>query len=284
MASDTLGYRIRRMRPDELRVPVEWAAKEGWNPGRKDAQCYYAADPKGFFLGEIEGEPIACISAVAYANGTGFIGFYIVSPSFRGKGYGIQIWDEAMKYLAGRNVALDGVVAQQENYKKSGFKLAYQNVRYRGQGGKIRFDATGIVPISQVQFESLAKYDLDTFGFPRSEFLKCWIQQPEGAAFAHLSGKELSGYTVLRPCVEGFKIGPLVANSPAIAEKLFAAAMSEAGDRPVFLDPPGVNESALDLVKRYKMKPVFETARMYTKEQPDLPIDRVFGITSFEIG
>ena len=40
------------------------------------------------------------------------------------------IWNAAMDSLAGRNVGLDGVVAQQDNYRKSGFRLAYRNVRF----------------------------------------------------------------------------------------------------------------------------------------------------------
>jgi len=32
------------------------------------------------------------------------------------------------------------------------------------------------------------------------------------------------------------------------------------------------------------MHPVFETARMYTGAIPELPMDRLFGVTSFELG
>jgi len=32
------------------------------------------------------------------------------------------------------------------------------------------------------------------------------------------------------------------------------------------------------------MKPVFETARMYTGAAPDLPLPKLFGVTSFELG
>jgi hypothetical protein len=32
------------------------------------------------------------------------------------------------------------------------------------------------------------------------------------------------------------------------------------------------------------MTPVFETARMYTRQSPELPLNRLFGVTSFELG
>ena len=32
------------------------------------------------------------------------------------------------------------------------------------------------------------------------------------------------------------------------------------------------------------MKPMFETARMYTKGKPNIDLQRVFGVTTFELG
>jgi hypothetical protein len=45
-----------------------------------------------------------------------------------------------------------------------------------------------------------------------------------------------------------------------------------------------VNSEAVDLAKRHNMTVVFETARMYKGESPDLPINRLFGVTTFELG
>ncbi len=53
---------------------------------------------------------------------------------------------------------------------------------------------------------------------------------------------------------------------------------------PFYLDTPEVNRAAVALAKRYNMKVVFETARMYTGKKPDLPLNRLFGVTSFELG
>jgi hypothetical protein len=38
------------------------------------------------------------------------------------------------------------------------------------------------------------------------------------------------------------------------------------------------------LAERHGMSSVFETARMHTKDAPAIAIDRVFGVTSFELG
>jgi GNAT superfamily N-acetyltransferase len=84
----------------------------------------------GFFIGELDGRPIGCISAVAYGDAFGFVGLDIVSPEFRGLGYGLRLGYAALEYTGPRNLGVDGVVAQQENYKRAGFRLAYVNVRF----------------------------------------------------------------------------------------------------------------------------------------------------------
>ena len=99
---------------------ADWAAAEGWNPGLSDAVAFQAADPTGFLVGRLDGEPVGCISVVRYGQAFGFLGFYIMTPKARGKGYGIRIWQAGMKHLAGRMVGLDGVPAQQDNYRKIG--------------------------------------------------------------------------------------------------------------------------------------------------------------------
>jgi GNAT superfamily N-acetyltransferase len=107
----------------EVALTRDWAAAEGWNPGLHDAACFYETAPDGFFLGELDGAPIACLSCVAYDDAFGFVGHYIVRPAFRGQGYGIQLWRVGMAYLGTRNVGLDGVLAQVGNYERSGFAL-----------------------------------------------------------------------------------------------------------------------------------------------------------------
>jgi Acetyltransferase (GNAT) family len=124
--------RIRSMRPDEISIAVDWAAAEGWNPGLADAACFSTVDPDGFLVGELDGAPAATICCVNYGATFAFLGLYIVRKDVRGCGHGLKIWNAALAHAGPRVIGLDGVVAQQQNYKKSGFKFAYANVRYGG--------------------------------------------------------------------------------------------------------------------------------------------------------
>ena len=269
----------------EIEMAIEWAAQEGWNPGRHDAECYFAADPNGFLMGLLSEEPIATISAVKYGESFGFLGLYMVKPEYRGKGYGIQIWNAGMRYLEGRSIGLDGVVAQQDNYKKSGFKLAYRNFRYEGVGGGNSPANAEIIMLSAVPFEAIDSYDRPFFPANRSRFTQSWISQPDCHALGIRQNGKLAGYGVIRSCRSGYKIGPLCADSLQLAESLFLALKSRAKpSAPVFLDVPEVNQAAVALAERHHMKVRFGTARMYTGGIPDIPLNRLFGITSFEIG
>ena len=274
------------MRRDEIDFATALAASEGWNPGLHDAKCFYYVDPHGFLIGLLNGEPIGCISAVSYEGVFGFIGFYVVVPEHRGKGFGMALWRRAMQRLRGHNIGLDGVIAQQSNYNKSGFKLAYRNIRYLGNNlPRPTPDKQNIVPLNRLGFEKLVAFDTRFFPIPRPRFLEAWSRMPDSHALAFVRDDRLVGYGIVRRCQQGFKVGPLFADNEMIADQILLG-LSERlpATEPIFLDIPEVNPLAISLVERYGMTKVFETARMYTGNFPDIEISGVFGVTTFELG
>jgi GNAT superfamily N-acetyltransferase len=277
--------RIRAMRPEEIAIAADWAAAEGWNPGFADAACFATVDREGFLIGELDGEPAATISCVNYDARFSFLGFYIVRPDLRGRGYGLRIWNAAIAHAQGRVIGLDGVVAQQDNYKKSGFRLAYANVRYGDVVAAPPARApAGVVALSEIPFAAVAADDATVFPAPRVAFLRAWIDTPGHVGRALVRDSKLAAWGVIRPCRTGRKIGPLVADDRAAAEAVLAALLAGAGDGPVFLDVPSVNRDAVALAQALGLAPVFETARMYTGAIAPLRLERVFGVTTFELG
>lgn len=198
------AFQIKKMSEDELKIAIDWAAEEGWNPGLFDADAYYAADPNGFLMGYLENEPIASISVVKYSDNFGFLGFYIVKPEYRGKGYGLKIWQAGMEYLKGCNVGLDGVVDQQENYKKSGFKLAYRNIRFEGKPIISKSHHYTITPLQEIPFEDIAEFEKEFFPTERNPFLEKWIQLQESFSYGILEEGQLKAYAVMRKCRSGY--------------------------------------------------------------------------------
>ncbi|WP_246624960.1 GNAT family N-acetyltransferase [Oceanobacter mangrovi] len=293
----TANYSIRPMTRSEVDMAVEWAAQEGWNPGLYDADCYFAADLRGFLVGLLNDEPIACISAIRYPaasqhadnTGTGedfgFIGFYIVKPEYRGQGYGIQIWNAAMNYLHGCNIALDGVVAQQDNYRRSGFTLAWRNMRFEGKVPAGLIPSGQTVSLQSLPFAEVERHNNILFPTPRPAFLQCWIQQAGATALGIMEHGKLAASGVIRPCRSGYKVGPLYAESAAQAQQCLNDLLCQLEpDSTFYLDVPETNPDALALAESLQMQLSFETARMYTASTPDLPWQQLYGVTSFEIG
>lgn len=277
-------FSIRTMREDEVRIAIDLAANEGWNPGLHDAQSFYETDPQGFFIGLLDGKPIGCISAVSYGGSFGFIGLYIVVPQYRGKGYGIRLWQHAVDILRDHNIGLDGVVERQPQYMQSGFKLAYRNIRYEGQAHDAAVDPA-LTDLRSISSEQLNTYDEQFFPVERSHFLAAWIAMPNAIGMAYMLNGKMAGYGVIRECRTGYKIGPLFADNPEIAESLFLGLGSRVKtNAPIFLDIPEPNNEALSLVGRHNMHKVFETARMYTQQEPSISLNNTYGITTFELG
>jgi GNAT superfamily N-acetyltransferase len=276
-------FRIRTMRPHEIALAADWAAAEGWNPGLADAACFATVDPGGFLIGELDGAPAATISCVNYDGRFAFLGFYIVRADLRGSGYGLRIWNAAIAHADSRVIGLDGVVAQQENYKKSGFRLAYANIRY---GGTVPAPAAppGIIALSDVPFAMVEASDATVFPAPRPAFLRAWISASGHIGCALMRDGRLAGWGVIRPCRRGRKVGPLVADNSATAEAVLSALLAQAGGGEIFLDVPAVNGEAVALAESLGLAPVFETARMYTGAIPPMRLERVFGVTTFELG
>jgi GNAT superfamily N-acetyltransferase len=270
------------MAEDELNVVLEWASAEGWNPGLHDAECFYAADPEGFFLAELAGEPVGCVSAVAYDERYGFLGLYIVRPQYRGRGFGLQLWNAAIARMGSRNVGLDGVIAQQENYSKSGFKLAFHTIRHIGRGGGA--EPADLIDLWSVPFEEITRYDSGIFPAMRPNFLRHWIRQPKGVTLGSWQKDRLTGYGILRACRNGFKVGPLFADDARIADILLQGLASRVPGEAIFLDTPDANPDAIELARKRGMHPVFETARMYTQGSPNERIGQCYGVTTLELG
>jgi len=62
------------------------------------------------------------------------------------------------------------------------------------------------------------------------------------------------------------------------------ALIGAVGGGEVFLDVPEPHREAAALAESYALAPVFETARMYTGPVRPMRLDRVFGVTTFELG
>lgn len=280
--------RFERLDLSGLHTLVSWAKAEGWNPGPHDAAAFWATDPDGFFGCYKDDELIGGGSIVSYNGQFGFMGFFILKPEYRSAGIGKQLWYKRRDTLLSRlqkgaSIGMDGVVAMQPFYQKGGFEIAFKDERYERMGEAFTIN-NNISPITGNDLSAILAYDEQCFGFPRPQFMKVWLHLPESQAFKYMEGDTLKGFVVVRKIEEGYKIAPLFADDEQVAEALYQAALNAVVGKPVCIDIPMVNEAAVRLVKKYNAQYIFECARMYYGTPPPLPTDKIFGITSFELG
>jgi GNAT superfamily N-acetyltransferase len=282
LSGTNIPARIRQMTREEADIAIAWAGDEGWNPGLHDADAFYHTDPEGFFAIDTGDKMIGCVSLVRYGEEFMFGGLYIVHPDYRNQGIGSAVLDFVRTFSKGYNLGIDGVFAMQPVYQKSGFIFAYRNIRFEGIGGGTADKS--LTPLREVPFPRILAFDSRFFPAVREGFLKHFLYQPDSKGYASIDDGSLNGYGFIRKCLNGYKIGPLFATSPQTAEKIFSALTSAAEGLPVFLDVPEPNTAGLALAKAHGMSEVFGTARMYTREIPKLPVDQIFGVTTFELG
>ncbi|SEB98331.1 GNAT family N-acetyltransferase [Streptomyces sp. TLI_105] len=273
--------------PQDWALVRSWAAAEGWNPGLSDVPAFFAQDPAGFFLGRVDGEPVSAISVVNYDDSYAFLGFYLVRPELRGLGHGLATWRAALAHAGGRAVGLDGVPAQQDNYRRSGFTTAYRTARYVGEVPAPERPVAGVVAAEQIDPAALAAYDGVCHHADRPRFLSTWLTTPGHRALARVTDGRLTGYGVVRPAQDEARVGPLFADTPADAAALLdglAAEAREFGAARIAVDMPEANPAAARLAQDRGLEPTFETARMYTGPVRPVARERVFGVTTLELG
>ena len=266
--------------PDVTRM-LDWAAKEGWNPGLADALAFHATDPDGLFVAEVEGEIVAAISVVNHSASFAFLGLYICRPAYRGRGIGYALWTHALAHAGGRTVGLDGVPAQQANYAASGFVLTGQTRRYCGE-------LTAPAPTGRAATDqdatAIAQLDQEANGFERPSFLRAWVAQDSTRKTVVLAeAGKITGFATARLCREGCKIGPIVAPDADQALGLAHQAASHLGQTEVIIDVPDHARAFASRLSAHGFEVSFETARMYKGPAPT-PGTNLQAIATMELG
>jgi hypothetical protein len=276
------------MTRNEVGLALDWAAIEGWNPGLFDAEAFFAVDPEGFFLAERDGISVGSFACVRYDDHFGFAGLLIVDPRLRGQRYGVELGRVGIEHLGSRVIGLDGVLRKERHYRRFGFAPQYRTIRYAFPTWEHLDEAPSmqheVISLRDYSIEDLTAYDATLFPSPRPSFLTHWVHLPGHTAIGILVRDRLAGYGIIRPCREGYKIGPLFADNPQIAQAIFTGLTATAPGSTVYLDIPEPNRIAMDFACQMRMKPVFYTVRMLRGQPPKTDLNRVFGVTTLELG
>jgi len=272
---------VRRMTFDELSTVLEWAALEGWNPGLDDAHAFWAADPQGFFVNIVDQRPVAAISVVNQDDHNAFLGLYICHPDHRGKGYGMDVWNAALKHAGRRCIGLDGVPNQQDNYERSGFSHFGRTIRYRGFSNS----SSAASDLATIKAQRLISADAHATGLRRSGFAASWFTDgPTRQTRGFHSHAKAPSFATFRKCRDGVKIGPFHAHTPEQANHILDNVPPDFCQGPLFIDVPDTSRALSALVRTRGFAPVFETARMYSASPPKAHPPEFYAVASLELG
>jgi ribosomal-protein-alanine N-acetyltransferase len=135
---------------------------------------------------------------------------------------------------------------------------------------------------------ALQAYDASHEATPRPHFLRDWLRHPAGTVWALIDPQQqCHGFGRIRPCQlpqgQGWRIGPLIADSPPLAERLLVQLLQHHPGA-VLIDAPGANPAAAKLLRSRGFAVVGETLRMYRGPIPQLPLQDVFGLACLELG
>ena len=304
-SSSSDKFRVRRLRTaDEVAIIISKVAEEGWKPGALDHVSYFAADNTGFFVGELNGIVISCISAVKYSEKFAVIGNVIVDKPYRDRGFGRATRSAALASIPkGSNIFGDVYETTVEtNVRVYGAKSAWRNgyATIAATKGSLALanvcPPENVRPASDVQFNDLLEYDTSIHLYSRPSFLHKWISAPNCFAFVATDNNGVVvGYTVVRTVLGEaleWKIGPLCADTSEIAKSLyktvFAKVAAEDSKATIGMDVPFDDPTNPDALKLLQDLPTaFSDAiitRMYKYGLPsDFQLQKIFAMTSTSI-
>ena len=255
------------------------ANDQGWNPGLQDGLGFHNADPTGFFIGLLNGQPICCISAVRQGI-LGYIGYYVVKKQYRGRGYGLKLFRHAMEYLQGCNIRLDTMMTAVDKYKKLGFKSYYFGFRYTGTIDSKDVSCPNIFPSADVPFDKIVQYDARYYGADRKHFLSTWLTIATTNSLVYLDNDTIKGYGAIRQCQEGYHLGPLYAETSDIAKDLIYSLCQPYGKCKLTLEFTDENVEGKKLMEHLNFKPFTRFTNMYTQTPPKVDVRNIYCLTT----
>lgn len=206
----------------ELRESVGWASHD-WalravvDPPR--ARCFVAADPAGRVVGVGSG--------IDYAT-FGVVGNMIVAPEHRRRGIGAAILEAVVAFLVERGcprLELSATQVGRPLYERHGFASTEPGTSALIGRADVRPDpaAANLADAGPGMLAELSAYDAPRFGGDRAHLLATMVHDPARPLIVARRGDAVAGWAWVRP--EAERVGPLVADAPAVAIALVAESL-----------------------------------------------------------
>ncbi len=230
---------LRAMTPDDVPAGLRLCRAAGWNQMEDDWRCFLELEGGGGRLAEFDSEVIGSVAFLRYAA-FAWIAMMLVDPAHRGLGVGSQLMDAALAALEKESsIRLDATPLGEPLYRRHDFRPESELLRLRGVpqlapslGGVTR-------PLDAVDLARIYELDREVFGGDRGALLGSFYRRAPGFAWLVSDGTAVRGYCFGRPGHLYNYIGPIVADSPAVARELVSHCVSQHQGQMFALDIPG---------------------------------------------
>ena len=288
---------------------LQWVIRmhgEGFGPRKKEAECYFSAGlTPYFYIGELNGKRIGCICRVEHGEDTVFGGYEIVSKPYRGREYGVKLFEYAEALGDVSDLQMIVVMKlknyiQMRGYQPRWMVKVYQFTASRAvealASSQLPPSVARIMPASHADFEKLFAYSEVMMGSSQvcKLLLAAWLCHLQESSWVAIDDTEnIVGYLIMSDIIcfpeNGYFIAPFFADSAPIARSLLkvAAGFASASNPRHTIDiyvPFDFNPEGVSLLEsEIGAKPVEELMVMSGKELPTQHLSKVFGIASTSV-
>jgi len=239
-----------------------------WRTGPNDVECYLLFSVPGIYIAKLDGVPIGCVCFTQYSDDYYTFGFYIVNEQYRGKGYGLKMFETIKKKVDwSQNISCYAVPEMVNKYKRFGFQPQFLCAMHTLElSATLKILKTLSLPQDleakdpkDVNQDELLSYDSNVFGYQRHALVLKWIFNKHHHSKVVVNNKgDIVGYATTRIMCnkhDGFSIAPLFADSIQAAyvllEALFEKIKTEGGSSSETFSihcPVSVNAKSKDLI------------------------------------
>jgi hypothetical protein len=258
----------------DLQWAMKQASDEGWRMRAKEAESYFSAGlANAFFIGELNRERICCMSAFKLGDDLATGGMYIVSKLFRGKHYGLQVFETAISEIGSPSNAcfyspmymMDKYrdhVGYQPHWVSRRYEIPIANAKKNLSSCLLSPSIARIVPAKEVDLEDIMKYSAGVVYVGSSHVWKLmlaqWLAHHQESCWVAMGDDDsIIGYLIMSETAlfpeEGYYAGPLFADSAYVARSLLKTAVDYAAETDaeiIFLDmSPKFNQEGVSIVE-----------------------------------
>ena len=244
MAGIDMDAPIRRLVPEDAARLTTLSIEAGWNQVEADWR-WMLENGQGYGIADGNGAWLASAVTLPLGAHLAWISMVLVATVARGRGFATRLLAECCDTIAasGRVAGLDATELGRPVYRRLGFREVYPLSRWQVPNGiaarAMAHDALmSVRSMSDNDVRAIATYDAAHSGLERGHLLDALRDRmPKLATIARDAHGRIVGFALARGGRRASQIGPVVADSEAIAQSLIQAVMAQT-NTPVILDVP----------------------------------------------